>query len=46
MSSTTSEMRNMFEQQSFWRSLSLFDRVWAMWAEAWGGYWSWDPKET
>ena len=29
MSTTTSEMQNMFEKQSFWRSLSLFDWVWA-----------------
>ena len=29
MSTTTSEMQNMFEKQSFWRSLSLFDLVWA-----------------
>ncbi len=29
MSNTTSEMQNMFEKQSFWRSLSLFDWGWA-----------------
>ncbi len=30
MSTTTSEMQNMFEKQSFWRSLSLFDWAWAV----------------
>lgn len=30
MSTTPSEMQNMFEKQSLWRSLSLFDWVWAV----------------
>ncbi len=41
MSTTTSEMQNMFEKQSFWRSLSLFDWVWAAAVLAGCGYaWS------